>query len=338
MNSKIKKIICFIFTIFMLVFVFWEVDFKVFFSTLCNLNLLFLPFWLILFVFAVYLRGLRWHLILNDVVKNETNFNLGLVFNFGNMLNVFLPLRAGDFWRAYFIAKKHSLKKMHIFGSIILERIFDGMSVVLMMLFSMLVLLKNERFIVNIAIMAFCLFFGSFFLFFILCRNNNFEKIFQFLYRITKNEFLKKCFTKIHFHFQNFLNAFLDICNIKKIGLFLLSSIFIWILEASFVFLAVKAFGFEFTFIASFLVISLIAFSTMIPSTSVMVGPYQLAYIIGLGFFSINKTDALCISLLVQACALLVATVLSFWFVYNNGLDIKNISKENLQKEKVLYE
>ena len=103
-------------------------------------------------------------------------------------------------------------------------------------------------------------------------------------------------------------------------------------------FLAVKAFGFEFTFIASFLVISLIAFSTMIPSTSVMVGPYQLAYIIGLGFFSINKTDALCISLLVQACALLVATVLSFWFVYNNGLDIKNISKENLQKEKVLYE
>ena len=195
----------------MLAFVFWEVDFKAFFSTLCNLNLLFLPFWLILFVFAVYLRGLRWHLILNDVVKNETNFNLGLVFNFGNMLNVFLPLRAGDFWRAYFIAKKHSLKKMHIFGSIILERIFDGMSVVLLMLFSMLVLLKNERFIVNIAIMAFCLFFGSFFLFFILCRNNNFEKIFQFLYRITKNEFLKKCFTKIHFHFQNFLNAFLDI-------------------------------------------------------------------------------------------------------------------------------
>ena len=73
---------------------------------------------------VIYLRALRWKLLLNSSKRFNVNdlYKGQLIGYFGNNI---LPLRAGELIKAYYIGNKYGKSKSKIFGSIILERIFD---------------------------------------------------------------------------------------------------------------------------------------------------------------------------------------------------------------------
>jgi uncharacterized protein (TIRG00374 family) len=76
------------------------------------------------------------------------------------MANGILPVRLGEFVRAYVIGKKENVSKSSSFATIVVARIFDGMTV---MFFLVVILLRYSYsfpdWIRNVVYIAFCFYF-----------------------------------------------------------------------------------------------------------------------------------------------------------------------------------
>lgn len=112
---------------------FKDVDLKNFFKTLIKVSYLYLPFLLLLLFIAFYGRALRWRYLLGKEIKIKTH-NLFSYIIIGFMVNNVLPARIGEFVRAYIIGKKENISKSFAFSTIVVERVFDGMVILLLFL------------------------------------------------------------------------------------------------------------------------------------------------------------------------------------------------------------
>lgn len=284
--------------------------------------------WIIvpIYVSTLYLRGVRWkYLLLND--PKYSSFNLGAVFTVGSMLNIFLPARAGDVYRAYYLGAAKDEKKMKIFGSIILERTLDGICVFLILLAAVL-LYSKQPWMLNLAYLIGALFIGSFIAFYLIFKFNKVDCICSFLTKICSklpaflSTPLNKVIEKINLHTNSFIEGFEVLNSGKYSALSFLTSAIIWLIECYVAFLIINSFHLSLGFSAALFVISLISFSTMIPSTSVFLGPYQYAYILALGIYNIDKSTALAISTVHQAILMIILSVIGLYYLMKFNLKI----------------
>ena len=102
MKISKRKIFALLITLGLLVVVFYKIDWGELLNTFKDFN--FKNIWLIvpLYVLTLYLRGVRWKALLLNNAK-YSSLHLGEVFTVGSMLNIFLPARAGDVYRAYYL-------------------------------------------------------------------------------------------------------------------------------------------------------------------------------------------------------------------------------------------
>ena len=78
---------------------------------------------------------------------------------------------------------------------------------------------------------------------------------------------------------------------------------------------------------------SLISFSTMIPSTSVFLGPYQYAYILALSIFGINKSTALAISTVHQGILTIILIIVGGSLLLKFNSTMKDFNLKDIQKK-----
>ena len=76
------------------------------------------------------------------------------------------------------------------------------------------------------------------------------------------------------------------------------------------------------------LIISFIALSTIIPSSSVFVGPYQFAYILALNIYHIEKSNALGIAFIHQITIMITITIISVIYFMISNTSIKELRTE----------
>src|SRR3972149_956204 len=74
---------------------------------------------------SAVLRSLRWHYLLRGLTTLSTA-TLSPIVIIGYMANNLLPLRTGEFVRAYVLSERHQVSKMSTLGTIAVERVFDG--------------------------------------------------------------------------------------------------------------------------------------------------------------------------------------------------------------------
>src|SRR3989304_1996633 len=115
------------------------------------------------FVSAVF-RSLRWHYLLRRLANLSTRTLYPIVI-IGYMANNLLPLRAGEFVRAYVLGERHGVSKMSALGTIVVERVFDGVVLVSFLLLAGAILGLNSELQVLAVVMsaAFVLLLALFF-------------------------------------------------------------------------------------------------------------------------------------------------------------------------------
>jgi len=125
-------------SVVLIIFALKDFDFLKFKHAYENMIFSYLIFASLLLMLVVYLRALRWKLLLNENQLNINDLFKGqLIGYFGNNI---LPLRIGELMKAYYIGNKYNKSTSNIFGSVILERIFDFLG-----LFFLLLLLLNSN-------------------------------------------------------------------------------------------------------------------------------------------------------------------------------------------------
>ncbi len=82
---------------------------------------------------AVVFRTLRWHYLLHPL-KEVPSRRLFPVVVIGYMANNLLPVRLGDVVRSYLVGEKEGMSKAAALTTTIVERLFDGLALVLLLL------------------------------------------------------------------------------------------------------------------------------------------------------------------------------------------------------------
>ena len=332
---KKRKIVALIITIALLGIIFYKINWHELISTFKDFNFKNMIYIVPLYVLTLYLRGIRWKALLLNNPK-YSSLHLGEVFTVGSMLNIFLPARAGDVYRAYYLGSVKEEKKMKVFGSIILERTLDGICVFLILLAAVLMYFR-EQWILNLAYGIGTLFIGSLLVFYLIFKFNKIDLICKKSTGLAEklpskiSQPLKSFIIKICSYINSFMEGFEVLDNFKCTIIAFLTSLIIWGIECYVAYLIVDSFDLGLRFAAGLFVISLISFSTMLPSTSVFLGPYQYAYIIALGIFHIQKSTALAVSTVHQAILMLMLTAIGGFYLIKFNIsinDIKNLKED----------
>jgi len=321
-----EKILGLLISVLFVLLIFWNLDIKQLLNTFSIFNYKVLILFVPLYILSLWLRGIRWKSLLCDNIKLSIK-EAFLSFTACNTINSYFPARAGDFWRAYHIGKKLNESKMKMLGSIILERIIDGISVLLILIFAVISYCKKP-WILNITYIATLLFVGSFIFFFILIKSNKTGAFFTKLKSIPILKNFEKHINKIENLLNNFLEGFQSFKNIRCLVVAFFLSFIAWGIECFVTYVLISGFSNEYGFSIALFVISFIALSTIIPSSSIFVGPYQFAYIFALGIYHITKANALAIAFTHQVTIMLITTIISVIYFMTENTKLENIKSE----------
>lgn len=324
---KKRKIFALLISVAFLMLIFHKIDISELVTTFKNFNFKNIIWIVVFYVLSLFFRGIRWKALLLDNPK-YSSLSLAEIFTVGSMLNIFLPARAGDLYRAYYLGNVKQEKKMKVLGSIILERIFDGICVFMILLFAVLMYCKHD-WILKLSYGIGTLFVGALVFFFLLFKFNKVDWIFEkiiFVFKWMPKKFL--CFLdKVRNYMNSFMEGFQVLGSMKYTSIVAFTSFMVWVLEAFVAYLIVNSFGLGLGFAAALFVISLTSFSTMIPSTSVFLGPYQYAYILALGIFGIEKSTALAVSTVHQAILMIILSILGGYYLLKFNISMKDVEE-----------
>src|SRR5690348_8791657 len=85
---------------------------------------------LVLYFAGVAVRTVRWQILLRPVLAKSNLIKLYEVVVIGYMANDVLPARLGEVVRAFVLNRRTGVTKSAILGTIVVERIFDGITMV----------------------------------------------------------------------------------------------------------------------------------------------------------------------------------------------------------------
>jgi len=332
MKIKKKNIFALIITVVFTVIVFYNINFDEIITTFKNFNLHYIWGLGLFFILIMMLRALRWKVLLPE---NKCRFSdLYSIYMTSNLLNIFLPARAGDIFRGCYFGEKYGISKLNIIGTVAAERILDGLTVVGILLIGMC-RYGHSQFMMKLSITASILFAVSFSVMFYICKNKLVDKICIYIKEYSKklspkiSEFIVSGIDKLNPYLNSFVKGFENFTSKNKLFYALLLCVIAWAGDCCFVNILLHGYNIHISLNAGLLVTSFIALSTIIPSSSMYVGLYQYAFIIALELFGLDKSVALSVALSHQMLQLMVFLTVALFFLIKNNIKIgKEINAE----------
>lgn len=298
----------------------------------------YIVFILPIFLISFIIRALRWRILLNKPDLKVYSLLSSILIGFS--LNCILPARAGELYRAYFFGKKENLKKTKVFTSVILERVFDGITLFLILCLAIYIFSPGVLFS-QIACSAGALFLGCFTMLLIFAKvqesGNRREKVKIFLSGLLI--FLPVSLqtgaqTQLNKVFS-LLNIFLEELKMLNSHLSLFSTVFysliVWLAEGLTMLLVIKSFGIEISLLGALLVLSVTAFSTLIPAGPAGIGTYQWGYVVALGVFGVDKETGLAISITNQLLAIFLVLTAGAVFGWKEHINLAELRQKLIE-------
>jgi hypothetical protein len=192
-----------------------------------------------------YLRAWRWQYMLEPVKPNLSMRNLFSGVMVGYMMNNILP-RAGELVRPYTIGKLESVPKSAAFGTIVVERIIDTVSFLVLVALIPLVYhgplresfpwLVNTGVIVSAATCAFLAIFVA-----LALRRDWTDRVVRLVERFLPAKFAERLEGMVH----SFLDGFLFLSRPGRFAIIAVLSIAIWALYVLMMYMAFFAFNLQ---------------------------------------------------------------------------------------------
>jgi uncharacterized protein (TIRG00374 family) len=295
----------------------------------CNYLYLIPAFALTLFMFV--LRALRWYYLVKPI--KEVSFkNLFSATMIGFMANNIFPARAGEFVRANVLGADENVKKSSVFATIVIERLFDGMTLlfilVLTFILADLTTTLSEGVAQNLKRAAYgALGFYIIVTVFIVMLVKQFERSKKLVMTC-----LRPFPEKLSAYIDNLLDSFKDGLKIEKdfknIAIITAYSFLHWIFCAFPIYIILKGFGYDLPLEASFVVLIMKAFAVMVPAAPGYIGTLNVAVMYALAFYGIpEKPEGVSISMVVWMIDFLTPVVIGFMLIWFKNISLKSIEE-----------
>jgi len=270
-----------------------------------------------------FLRSYRWGVILSPLQKID-QLSLFSVTSVGFLAVVGIPARLGELARPYLIAQKNNINFSSAFGTIIIERVLDGFTVISIIIIA-LSFMDLPIWVMRSSILFFLLMF-IFFLFIIILiwrRKNAINIINRILSKLPGK--MANKFDKI---IHNFIDGFVIITDLKMLFYLIFLSAIIWLIDVMAIHIMLLAFGFTLPFIAPFVLMIILIAGIAVPTAPGFIGNWHIACILGLSIFGVQKPEALSFAVVYHFLSIFLIVALGVIFLPFNKFSFSDIKKQ----------
>jgi glycosyltransferase 2 family protein len=293
----------------------------------------------LLFTFVSYFfRAVRWYFLLLPIKKTRLK-NLFPATMIGYMANNILPARLGEFVRAYVLGEKEGIAMSAVFASLVIDRLFDGFTVLLILLFTFftvklppgmesvqhgLVVGGYVTLTIYIVVVAF--------LFILKKRTLQTIKLIGRLLEF----FPARVSGKVIPLLGSFIEGVRISSKPAELFALLLSSFVIWAFAIWPVDLMLRSFGIILPITASMFIMVFLVFAVMVPASPGYVGTYHAACVYGLMAFNIQKEKALSIALIIHGINFFPIIILGLYYLWHDNVSLAEMRKKSAGEESLL--
>lgn len=282
---------------------------------------------LLAFIFSygfIISKGFRWKLMLSQQKPMKPWRALSL-YSAGQILNIVMPMLTGQVGRMFLFSKKEGLKKSFIFSTIVLEILFDSLSLILFLLMTSIAFVFPEKYRFVSYIIASITFVMIIILYLILH--------FQYSLENSMQKRLKPRWPSFYIGLKKFIRSFVKGINLLKSSQHffgsLAYSIVSWITHTLVVYFLLKGFGFELPFAAAASIMIINTVALMIPITPGNAGTFEVAVSTSLAAFSVGRSDAVLFALALHLLDLIPTGILGFIYMHLEKISISEIKAEH---------
>jgi glycosyltransferase 2 family protein len=229
-------------------------------------------------------RIVRWRKLLWEV-KALSLKSVGTSLLVGYAMNNILPARLGELFRANFAGRRYRVSRSAIAGSIVVERVLDGLILVMSLLLGRLFV--GEQAVLN-SLSAIC--------------GTLFSSIFIFLW-VSSRQSKRIWFARLPSAIANRIQEFQKgLTGIRGHGLAQAASLslIVWLLEGVAQWSILKAIGISLGWQQMLSIVGVVNLSTLLPSAPGFVGTYQYAYAFTVGLFGYQPAQGVAAATAVQ--------------------------------------
>jgi len=331
---KYFKIIIVLAIIIILFFFFFKnVDFASVAQKLKSINPIYPLVFIVGTFFQFIIRAYRWGILLQPIKKNiplKSLYNYTII---GFFLNIIPGGRVGEAAKGILLAKEENIKKSSALASVVLERIMDILTMILLLLISIHFISNNQApFLLKLKNISLILLFIIIFViagFYLINSKRVFlwtEKIIRFITRIAPLKIRERI---ISFCINFIKSLKLDLGLVQFLKLFGVSMV-IWLTIIPFYWFLMKGFNINIDFIQTIPYYGTIIVAASIPTPG-MVGTLDAGSKISLmKLFNVSSETAVAYTLVFHFLVLACTIILGLIAIWKYGLNlnfIKNIKK-----------
>lgn len=300
-----------------------EIDYRETLIHLKSIHLGYVAISLFCIVFMQVLRSYRWGVILRPLEKIDS-FTLFAVTSVGFLAIATIPARIGELARPYLMAKKSSIKMPSALGTIIVERVLDGVAVltitvaVLMMQNLPSWMMKSGIIFFLATLLLIACMFG------LVWRRQTAVTIVDRLSRLLPGKMAQKVNAAIH----HFIDGFQVIADVKSLISLLFLSAAVWIVDVAAIYALLLAFGFHLPVAAAFVIMVILIAGIAIPAAPGFIGNWHYACILALSLFNVAKPEAFSFALVYHFLSIMVVIILGVIFLPFNQFSISDMTQQ----------
>jgi uncharacterized protein (TIRG00374 family) len=285
----------------------------------------------VVYFFGVWARTWRWHYMLRPI-KAVPLVRLFPVVVIGYMGNNIYPARAGELIRAYVLRQKEEVSISASLATIIVERIFDGV-IMLLFVFVSLPLTPMPVGLRRVVVLFSLLFFGALAIFFVIAaRPARSQVVYNwFIARLVPPRYQDLA--------RGLLDRFMDGLHCLRSGkdvlMIFATSLVIWLAETVKYWFVMHSFDFSVPFYVLMLMNGVVNLATTIPSAPGYVGTFDAPGIEVLKQFGVDRAIATSYTLVLHAALLLPITLLGFYYMGRESISWEDFgTATRIEKER----
>lgn len=278
-------------------------------------------FWLIpavlVFYVELWVRAVRYQHIIKTL-RPVSAVALFPILVIGNMANNLLPLRAGEVYRAYLLGERHQLSKMASLGTGVVERLFDGLTLLALLSIAIIALGANGAIhdITLIAVAVFAIALAGFVA--VLASPDGAERFVQIMARILPLRLRERAVTMA----VSFIEGLRSLRHPDAIAWVVGTSLLCWGLETLVYACVGQAFGLNIHWGYFMMAVCAGNLALTAPSTQGGVGPFEFAVTQALLLARVNEPVAAAYAFAAHFTVLLPATLLGLYYLWTMHLSL----------------
>ena len=301
---------------------------------------------LVLYFLGVWVRAVRWRILLRPILPRTSLLNVFEVVVIGYMANDIFPARIGELVRAFVLSVRENVRKSATLATILVERIFDGITMLAFAAGAVLFIVLTDpdalmtgedhklgSFLTDLQlpiIISAILFLGALVVFLVIATSRNrTQRLIAFSLRFLPGRFHERVEHIAH----SFIDGLGSLRSPASLGAVLLLSIVAWSFESG-MYYTIGNWGFDLRgidgqplpFYVYVMVTGFVNLGTLIPQAPGFLGVFEfIAQAVLHGAFGVDLHQSISYVLVLHIALLLPVTLLGFYYMARQSISYRQL-------------